>query len=478
MNVNDRSGIAEHYIFKLWEKKYFSALNLTTSNNFPVTIVSSGARNRDAGPDFKDAVIKIGERILRGDVEIHRAPEDWYQHGHHTDPAYNNVIVHLIIGKQANYEPAIRLNRTPVPAEIFVDIPDEKFPELVKKFDLMKDENEPVYCQLSEWADEQKMAVIEHFSRERFRDKVERFREMRQFSSWNQILYSGILEALGYAKNQMPFRKLAKKLPFEALLREKNRMDSQRCLIYLQGVLFGVAGLLPSQDPSEDWRKIKDQFARDYVTELESVWVDFSERLGLEPLKKEEWLFFRLRPANFPTRRIAGASMILFRFFETGILEKLLHLFQSQGKSNREIKNELVRLFICRTKGYWAKFYTFTDAAEMFNPDKEVTLIGESRSREIVINIVLPVLYAFALETEDAQTRAKIQQIYNEFPKTTKNMIERKMIERFFGQDRNKQKLITTAAKQQGLIHLYKLFCRRNECVQCLKSMGFLKEGK
>ncbi|NOZ62066.1 MAG: DUF2851 family protein [Calditrichaeota bacterium] len=472
MKVDDRSGIAEHFIFQLWEKKYFSTRKLQTANGTPVTVVSPGTRNHDAGPDFKNATIKMNDRILHGDVEIHRAPEDWYQHGHHADAAYNNVIAHVIIGKQTSHEPAVRLSRTPVPAEIFVDIPEEKFFELEKKYQLLAaGESEPIICQLSEFSDEKKLAVIDYFSRERFNAKVERFREMREFAAWNQILYSGILEALGYAKNQTPFRKLANRLPFEALLREKNQVNSSNLLTHVQGLLFGTAGLLPSQNPSFDWRKIKDQTTKNYVTLLEKIWADFSQRLGLEPLRREEWLFFRLRPVNFPTRRIAGASVILLRFFESGVLEKLLRLFDSLQEKPRELTNELVRLFICQTRGYWAKFYTFSDSVGDSESEKDVTLVGASRAREIVVNIILPAVFAYAVEIDDSHLKTIGKQVYYEFPRTTPNAIERRMLSLLFGKEKKSGEFITTAAKQQGLIHLYKLFCRRNECDRCLQSL-------
>ena len=470
MKIEDRSGIAEHYIFQLWEKGYFSTLNLITARGAPVLVISQGTRNHDAGPDFKNASIKINDQILRGDVEIHRAPEDWYQHGHHADPAYNNVILHLIIGKQESYEPAIRLSRTAVPAEIFVDIPEEQFRELEKTYHLLAaGESEPVICQLANLPDAKKLAIIEYFSHERFDAKAERFREMRQFASWNQILYSGIMEALGYAKNQTVFRKLAARLPFEALLNEKKHTKASDLLIYIQGLLFGTAGLLPSQETSFDWRRIKDQAAKDYVEELEKIWANFSKRLGLEPLPREDWLFFRLRPVNFPTRRIAGASIILLRFFESGFLEKLLQLFSSQKENPRKAARELIKAFTCQTSGYWAQFYTFSESADDYNSDKKVTLIGSSRAKEIVVNIVLPAIFGFASETGNSQLKNQCQQIYFEFPKTTTNIIERKMIARLFSDSSEARESITTAAKQQGLIHLYKLFCRRNECSRCQK---------
>lgn len=107
MKVDDRSAIAEHLIYQLWERNYFSTIPQQTIAGEQVTIISTGIKKEDSGPDFNGITIKIGDQVFHGDLEIHRAPEDWYQHSHHADPAYNNVIMPLVIGPEDLDEPAI-----------------------------------------------------------------------------------------------------------------------------------------------------------------------------------------------------------------------------------------------------------------------------------------------------------------------------------------------------------------------------------
>jgi len=97
MKVDDRSAIAELMINQLWEQDYFSTIPIRSVDGQDVTIISTGVKNKDAGPDFKGITIKVNDQIFHGDLEIHRAPEDWYQHSHHADPAYNHVVMHLVI---------------------------------------------------------------------------------------------------------------------------------------------------------------------------------------------------------------------------------------------------------------------------------------------------------------------------------------------------------------------------------------------
>jgi len=469
MKVDDRSAIAEHLIYQLWEKNYFASIPLKTIDGLHVDIISNGIRNNDAGPDFKEIVIKLDDKIYHGDLEIHRAPEDWYQHSHHADPAYNNVVMHLVIGPEKMDEPAIKLNRQPVVAHVFVDIPDEKFLYLAKRYRLSttKETLEHSICDLNEKEDSYKLAIIEHYSRQRLQAKADRFSEQRQTSSWNQIFYVGIMEALGYSKNQIPFRKLAQLFPFEALMRELQDISKDETLIVPLGLLLGIAGLLPSQDPSFDWRKIKDQETHDYVPQLEKVWRSFSDRLGLNSMSKEEWQFFRLRPSNFPTRRLAGASLILPQFVKEGILENILKILVGLKNNNKLLIKELENRFICKTGGYWATHYLLEEKPPDLYDTQSATLIGRERSRDIVINVILPGILAYASEIENAQLKNKILQIYQEYPKLSSNSIITKMTESLFGRSTKAKKLVNTAAKQQGLIHLYKLYCHRGECEKC-----------
>jgi len=468
MKVDDRSVIPEHLIYQLWEQNYFSSVPLKTIDEQEVTIISTGIKNEDSGPDFKDISIKLGGKIYQGDLEIHRAPEDWYQHGHHADPAYNNVIMHLVIGTEKFKEFAIRLNRHPVPAEVFVDITEDQYTLLTRKYQLTSSKQvTKTICFLKNNSEDFKITVVDYFSRKRFQDKADRFTEQRETSSWNQVLYAGIMEALGYSKNQLPFRKLAQLIPFEALMREFYGITKEESLYRPLGLLIGVAGLLPSQDTSFDWRKIKDQETQHYVSQLEDIWSEFSTRLGLKPMQQEEWHFFRLRPSNFPTRRLAGASLILQQFVKDGILETILRIIEQLKDNNQQMIRELENLFICKTGGYWATHYRFEEQAPDLMNEKSVTLVGKERARDIIINIILPVLTTYTNEIGDAQLKIRILQLYQEYPKVSSNSIIKKMSMRLFGEKKHVKKFILTAARQQGLIHLYKLYCRRGECERC-----------
>jgi hypothetical protein len=468
MKVDDRSPIAEQLIFRLWEQNYFSTMPLKSIDGREVRIVATGIKNEDAGPDFKGITIKLNENIFHGDLEIHRAPEDWYKHSHHSDPAYNNVVMHLVIGPEKYKETAIRLDRHPVPVQVFVDIPDDQYTLLTKQFHLYSLEEIPdTICQLRKKSDNFKVAIIDHFSRERLQAKAARFAEQRETNSWNQVLYIGIMEALGYSKNQVPFRKLAQCIPFEALKREFRGISKEEALFRPLGLLMGAAGLLPSQDKSFDWRKIKDKDTQTYVIQLEDVWAEYATRLGLKSMQQEDWHFFRLRPSNFPTRRLAGASLILQKFTGDGILETILRTIEGLKDNQQQLIKELENLFVCQTGGYWATHYRVEEKALELVNEKTATLVGKDRARDIVINIILPVVLSYANEMENSLLKVNLLQLFQIYPKVSSNSLIKKMSKQLFGKIKQANQYLNTAARQQGLIHLYKLYCHRGECERC-----------
>lgn len=470
MKVDDRSAIVEHLIYQLWEHDYFATIPLRTIDGHDITIISTGIKNEDAGPDFKDIAIKLEDKIYHGDLEIHRAPEDWYQHCHHADPAYNNVIMHLVIGPARLDEPAIKLNRHPVIAQVFVDLSDEQFSYITKSLQSSISKIIPEsICTLKGKNEAFKLVAIDYFSGLRFQDKADRFTEQRQTSSWNQILYIGIMEALGYSKNQVPFRKLAQLFPFEALVLEFRNTADEEVLVQLLGVLFGLSGLLPSQNSYFDWRKIKDQETQDYIPQLEEAWRQFSDRLGIIPLRREEWQFFRLRPSNFPTRRLAGVCLILRQFVKEGILITILRTIRGLYANPQLLIKEMENFFISKTAGYWSTHYQLDEKPPELINERSVTLVGKERARDIVINVILPLMLAYGSEIEDAQLKTRILQIYQAYPKISSNSIIKVMSQKLFGEEKKATKFINTAARQQGLIHLYKLYCHRGECDRCEK---------
>ncbi len=453
----------EGFLYHLWLERTFESIDLRTIDGQPVEILEKGERNFDAGPDFLNALVRIDDQLLRGDVEIHSIAGDWYAHGHHNDPRYNNVVLHIVTMECPASFRSIRQNGTLIPTlnlDAFLEKPAEELEE-----DNPAPEKPRSDCALRRESGDIIHRIIEHYGDKRFALKSARFAERRGAHSWDQLFYAALLEALGYAKNQIPFRHLAEVLPVDLLWRFVWNDPQVLALKKSEALLFGAAGLLPSQSTTP--MPILDQASQHYVDTLERIWQDFPGRRKLEALKPGSWQFFRLRPANFPTRRIAAAAAFAVNFMDEGFVGSLTRVLTDVNFNPRTAARELDQLFVLAGHPFWSRHFKFDESAA--GGKKEAAIIGVERARDIVVNVALPVLSAYAGETEDGRLKIAVSEIYNIYPRLKENEITRQMSERIFSSTKS-QDIITGARMQQGLIHLSKEVCRPDNCTACLSA--------
>jgi hypothetical protein len=284
----------------------------------------------------------------------------------------------------------------------------------------------------------------------RFRSKAEQFKKGLNAEAADQVLYEGIMRALGYAKNKTPSEKLARRLPLRVLREFALSQPLQDRVLALQALLMGMAGLLPKQR----YKKAGDNGDM-WTRELERRWKSF--RFG-RVMNQREWRFFRVRPENFPTRRLAAVSYLLVRYGEEGLLQSLLgpvsQAFSRQGY--RRLEQE----FIVTTSGYWATHFDF--GVESYCKH---SLIGHGRAGEIVVNILIPFCFAWAEVTSRPRLKGQALEIYRSYPRLGENWVTRYMENQIYGEYR--PSLMNSACRQQGLIHFFKSFCAERLCDQC-----------
>jgi len=444
---------------RLWKSRKLFNQELRTVNGESIEVVFAGAENLDTGPDFKDAVIKIAGRLLKGDVEVHLNENGWYEHGHHSDPRYNNVILHLISHEPTKQKFIQREDGAPV-HQLCIDSEQQK--SALWKNNIATEKSEALVvedCPLSQQSEAKIMATINAAGQRRLLMRTEQLREDLQGSSWEQLIYKKIMEALGYSKNQAPFLKLAETVAYETVCAEMQWVDEEMALLKCAALLFGAAGLLPSQAKSSGVRL--DAATLTYSAPLEQLWEQIAHRLEINSMKPHAWQFFRLRPQNFPTRRLAGMVQLIFRFYRQGFLEGFLKIFNGHSQNYLLIINELENTLTIKAEGYWREHYRFGETPVSLQKNEEA-LIGRERVRDILVNIILPVSYLYAVESSDGALKSTVQEIYTRYPKLSENVITRAM----------KQQLkmvgeIKFASQQQGLIYLHKLYCRPLRCSEC-----------
>ncbi len=438
-------NINESFISRIWENPaYYDALLLTTEGK-ALEILDYGEKNFDAGPDFKDAQIRLGGILYSGDIELHKSFQNWKEHKHKGDNKYNKVILQVVFWdeedetkklipkvKKAREIPTVILSKFLTQSIHFIwkeiinnPSPKFKLPCFPKNFEVPENFKKEFIKELS--------LKRLRYKTLRIKSRLDDFEELRnKKSTWEKILFEFICEALGYSKNKSQFLKLARSLEFSELSDDKLLIDA---------VLFGSAGFL------HDLR-----FKDEYITLLKVIWNEANNKNFAEVLDKSEWNFFRLRPANFPTVRLAYASGLLYAFLYKNLFKEIITIFNVGNK----IYQNIVELFLnIEISDYWKSHYNFGKETK-----SKTKYIGKERINDIISNVIIPLVYLYSVEFQITETKEKVLDFYQNLKCISSNEITRVMEEQL----NIKAK---TIADEQGLIHLHNFFCIKVKCYEC-----------
>ena len=472
-------SFTEQTLHQLWLQRQIPAELLQTTAGQLVEIINAGEYNQDAGPDFRRATLRLAGKIFQGDVELHLDANDWLRHQHHLDPKYNDVILHVALITPDAPDQITKENGLAIPHILLS--PDEN---ILRSEPSNKNSLALFDCPLSQTTPEKIHATVRHAGLLRLTAKAEAFAEQVANSSWDQAVYRGLAEAMGYDKNQEPFRRLTELLPIELIFSELRVSREAQPAMLLDAMLFGTAGFFSSLPSPE---KIPDAEIATFLEPRFKLWAPLQHSLQIRPLRYEAWQFFRLRPPNFPTRRLAGLSAVLLKFYRDGLLEHLAALFLSSAKVSIKMRTkaivaELLNYFICSADDFWRTHYDFFSTTKDDNDDARIRttqtnygdLIGRDRALDILVNIVLPALWHYGRQAGDAHLQNLVQEVYGSFPRLQENQITRAMRQQLSRQFPVSRSVATSALTQQGLIHLQKLYCRPLRCEECL---GLVRES-
>jgi len=293
--------------------------------------------------------------------------------------------------------------------------------------------------------------LLDSAGEERFSAKAAEFQaELTQMEA-SQCLYQGIMGALGYAKNKPPMLKLARRLPLQILQSmTQGKMSDQERLAQLQALLLGTAGLLPSQRQNRH----REYEGNRWVDKLEGLWASSG---GTKAMSEADWHLFKVRPNNFPLRRIAAMSYLILGYRERGIVEEVVDMIKETPVSQGYLKLETgLRV---TADGYWASHFDFG----LDSKSNEPTLLGRWRAADIAVNVLLP----FTLARSKLNCRPEVERrafdLYRRYPRLAVNTVERHMMKQL-GLNSS---LVNSAQRQQGLIHIYNTLCTQGKCQCC-----------
>lgn len=404
-----------HYV---WQFRLFSMQEMKTTDGQPVEVIDVGRPNTDAGPDFFNAKIKIGDTRWAGNVEIHSQSSDWQKHGHEKDKAYDNVILHVVGRADADVS---RTNGELIP-QLELAVPEhirQNYSELLaaKKWIPCEDkisEIQPFW--ISSW----KNALL--FERlERKSLDIELLLEQTA-NHWEEAFYISLARSFGFGTNSQAFEMLAKSLPVNLLAKHKDDLK------LLEAMLFGQAGLL------------EEESADEYQEFLKEEYFFLRSKYRLMPIDASNWKLLRLRPDNFPHIRLAQFASLVHG--SAKLFSKILAADKIE---------DLRKLFVVEVSDYWKNHYLFGTESPFSKKQ-----IGKSSIDILIINTVVPFLFTHAEKFGGIPEKAI--EVLEKIP-AENNSIVKKWNELGF--------LSENAFDSQAYLQLKKNYCDEKKCLQC-----------
>jgi hypothetical protein len=422
--------MTESFLHYIWQFQYFDKKGLATSAGERIEVFHPGIKNRDAGPDFSDARIKIGKLEWRGSVEIHIQASGWVNHHHAEDAAYERVVLHVV------WEEDKIINRsdgTIMPTLVLKDRVDA---DLWKRYRKLITSTETIPCSNSLLKVNlvTRFAMLDKTLLQRLEKKARVVTELLEKNNgdWNETAYQLLARNFGFKVNAEPFQLLATALPYKIIRKHADH------LIQVEALLFGMGGFF--EKVSQD----------DYTTILKKEFVLLSRKYDLtgKMLNKAQWRFLRLRPANFPTLRLAQFAAFLSR--QPNVFSILI---TSDHK-------KLVEAFTIHQSEYWEHHYQFGKGV------KSVPLFGKNSMNNVLINTVVPLLVAYGRKQDDQQYIDRAIHILQHIT------AEKNTITRLFASIGLEVK---SSFDSQALLELYTDYCQKRRCLECTIGASLVK---
>jgi hypothetical protein len=413
--------ISEKNVARLWKSGRLSRFHDDMGNE--VEVICAGRESTKPGCDFQDVVLSVNRKKLVGDVELHLSSDLWQKHRHHTNPAYNGIILHVAMWQRGGL---------PVKLEMGAAVPTVILSGYIAERSLLsqRDESHRRHCCYACTAKSSTgiKKILVQAGMQRFSIKSAKYDVELQGGDAEQALYKGICRALGYSRNTAQFEMLADRLPLSSITG-----PSAGSLIKKQAIIIGSAGLLPSQGAV-----IGTVLPCEKITEMEREWLALSEKPAQFPAL--HWNFSYLRPGNHPLKRLVYLGHLLHKYEAGGLVRGFTGLIETALPGNEPARLE---------KGL------------MINDG--TPLIGTSRVREIVVNQVLPFLLACAVREGNISLATRVINTYLNYRAMAGNELLRYMKQQLC----IKESKDLNACIQQGLMHIYHSFCRVKECSCC-----------
>ena len=423
----------EDFLHYIWQHQYFAKEGLSTTAGEPLQVQRIGFYNTDAGPDFKEALLRIGEVEWSGSVEVHLRASDWHRHQHQQDQKYDQVVLHVV------WEADVPVQRTDGTLVPVLELKERVNLQLLQTYERLQRANSSIPC-AAFWPslpEITKTLMLERALVERVEEKGQEVLQVYEASgnSWEEAAYYTLLRGFGFKINQQAFEQLAKALP-QAVVRRHTSS-----LLQLEALLLGQAGFLG--DAGDDYA---EQLHKEYT------FLSHKYKLQEQAMARHTWNFLRMRPANFPTVRLAQLAAVLHQ--QQAFFSSLLEA--STVKQYEQIFQKPV-------SAYWQQHYMLGRASKAVQKS-----MGKGSAQNLVINVVVPLLAAYATYSGNREHLEKavslLEQLKEESNKITRQYEELGWKAR-------------TAADNQAALGLYKAYCQPVNCMHCAVGNKIMKQN-
>ena len=426
----------EEFLHYLWKYSLYDMESLVDNEKNKIIVLNPGEYNRDSGPDFFNARISVAGTVWAGNIEIHSKSSHFDNHGHQDDPAFNNVILHIV----AENDKRVFNSK----GEEILTVKISFDPAYYEKYFSLVNNPCVIACQ----DDIKKLDTIHirlwlnSLIIERLQSKSESI--LKIFSEtgndWDETFYRLLARYFGFRVNTEPFEMLANALPYRIIRKHSDN------IFQIEALLFGTAGLLETG-------LFKEALSDEYYRNLIKEYTVLSAKYSLKPLHGWLWKFSRLRPSNFPTIRLSQLAALLS--ISGGLFSRVL-----EAADIKYIKG----LFEVSASSYWNDHYVF--ARKSRNVIKHT---GSQAIEILLINSVIPLIFVYGRSRDSHEISERALSFLEEISPEGNIII---------AEWEAAGLLAGSAYYSQALIQLRNEYCKKRKCLDCRIGNLIISQGK
>ncbi|KQR71107.1 DUF2851 family protein [Pedobacter sp. Leaf176] len=426
-------NFSEDFLHYVWQFRSFDNNELKTADGESLKIIHQGFLNKNAGPDFNNSKIQIGDTVWAGNLEIHIKSSDWLRHNHQSDSSYENVILHVV------YENDVKIKRIDGSILPVLELKNRIAEDLIEKY-------ETLFLTLTDFPCKAQIKTVDKLIIDSFvsRTLFERFEQKTYVVSetlkelngnWDETFYRFMARNFGFKINALPFELVAKAIPQQ--IYGKHKVNP----LQIEALIFGSAGFL------------NEKFVEEYPVRLKKEFEFLQKKYNIKPIDVSIWKFMRMRPQNFPTLRLAQFAALIV---------KANHLFSKV--LDISVVAELRELFEnLPVNVYWKTHYHFKKETDGVNIQ-----IGKASVDNILLNTVALFLFTYGKQSGTQFYINRAIKLLESLP-PERNAITDRFLQAGV--------LMYNAFTTQGILHLKKHYCDEKKCLSCGIGLKILKQA-